>query len=88
MANKKDYTPKPKYEGVYEPTGETVRFNKEWSGYNFSKEERDKLLAGETIHIEGVVSKRTGNTFDCDGKLAKGTYKGHEFWSFSPDFDD
>lgn len=36
-----------------------------WSGYTFSDEEKNRLLNGETIEIEGAVSKKTGNSFSC-----------------------
>ena len=40
-------------------------FPAEWCKHKFTKDEQSKLEAGETVHIEGAVSKK-GNTFDVD----------------------
>ena len=71
--------PKPKMQGVYKPTGEMVRFNKEWGGYIFSSSEVEKLLNGETITIK---AKKDDKIYNVEGSLRQGTYKGHSFWGF------
>ena len=71
---------KPKATGVFKPTGERVQFNKEWSGHEFSEEEVEKLLNGETITI--LATSKKGNKFEVVGSLGKGKYKGREFWGF------
>lgn len=73
--------PKPKTEGVFKPTGEKVRFNKEWGGHEFTVEEIEKLLAGETIMIQ-AKSKTNGKSYKVEGSLGQGTYKGKPFWGF------
>ena len=73
--------PKPKTEGVHKPTGEKVRFNKEWGGHEFTPEEIEKLLAGETIMIQ-AKSPKTGKAYKVEGSLGQGEYKGKPFWGF------
>lgn len=73
--------PKPKTEGVYKPTGETIRFNKEWGGHAFTPKEIEKLLNGDTIMIQATSSK-SGKTFKVEGSLQQSEYKGRSFWGF------
>ena len=47
---------KPKYTGVWAATGQEVRFSREWSGYKFSDDECERLLRGEEIRLENVMS--------------------------------
>lgn len=72
---------KPKTEGVFKPTGEKVRFNKEWSGHTFTDQEITKLLNGDTITIE-ATNQTTGKTQMVEGSLGQGTFKGRPFWGF------
>jgi DNA topoisomerase-3 len=37
-----------------------------FSGHTFTEKERAALERGETIHVEGLVSKRTGNSYEAD----------------------
>lgn len=62
-----------------------VRFKRVWSGYRFSDDECDALLAGETISFE-TTSARTGNRYIAKGKLAEQTYNGRKYVGFKADF--
>ena len=79
---------KPKYTGVWATTGQEVRFSREWSGYKFSDDECERLLRGEEIRLENVVSPKSGKTYSCDGKLAEQLTKdgSRKFIGFKPDF--
>lgn len=81
----KGFVQKEKAEGVYKPTGNPIRFNKEWSGYAFSDDEVAKLLNGDTIEIT-ATSKKTGKPFKVGGSLQQGEYKGKSFWGFKAEF--
>ena len=72
-----------RYKGTF--NGEKISFKKSWSGHDFTDAECEKLCNGETIQIE-AVSKKTGKTFTCQGKLEKQTYNGKEFYGFKADF--
>lgn len=72
---------KEKAEGVWAETGETIRFNREWSGHRFTDEEVHKLLAGEMIEIT-AVSKKSGNEFGAKGRLEPQTFSGTKFIGF------
>lgn len=37
-----------------------------WAGHTFSQDEKDLLEAGQIVHLTGIVSKRTGNTYDTE----------------------
>ena len=39
---------------------------KTFGGVELTSEQREKLMAGERVHLTGCVSARTGNTYDCD----------------------
>lgn len=71
---------KPKTEGVFKPTGETVRFSSEWGGHTFTPAEIEKLLAGETIGFEAISKSK--KAMQVEGKLELGEYKGKPFWGF------
>jgi DNA topoisomerase-3 len=73
--------PKPKTEGVYKPTGEKVRFNKEWGGHTFTSAEIEQLLNGDTIQIL-ATNQKTGKTQPVEGSLGQSEYKGKTFWGF------
>lgn len=77
----KPRVPKEKVEGVYQPTGEKVSFNKEWSGYTFTDTDTQRLLDGEMITIE-VTGKSSGKKLKVEGSLTQGVYKGKPFWGF------
>lgn len=62
-----------------------VTFKRTWAGHTFTDDEAERLLAGETIHITGCVSK-AGKSFDCDGKLASKKWQGKTIVAFEPDF--
>lgn len=69
---KKEFVQKEKAEGIYEPSGKPVSFNKKWGSHEFTDEEIENLFKGEEITIDGKIT----------GKLAEQTYKGHKFWGF------
>jgi len=71
---------KTKTEGVYAPTGETVKFNIEWGGHTFTPDEITKLLAGETISFN--ATNNAGKTMKVEGSLGQGEYKGKPYWGF------
>lgn len=81
MAN---YPEKEKYTGEW--NGQTISFNREWSGHRFTDAECEALLAGNEIIIE-AKSKKTGNMFSVCGKLGNGEYEGKKFVAFQPDFN-
>ena len=70
---------KEKCTGVWQ--GKNVSFTREWSGHRFTDEECEKLLNGEEIEINGLISK-SGRPYDVIGKLAIQEYKGHKFVGF------
>lgn len=72
--------PKPKAEGVFKPTGEKVRFSKEWGGHAFTPAEIEKLLSGEIISFK--ATSKSGNVLDVEGSLGQGVYKGKPYWGF------
>lgn len=76
----KGYVQKPKATGVYKPTGERVTFNKEWGGCTFTDDEVAKLLNGDVIRIRATA--KDGNTYEVEGSLGQGEYKGKSFWGF------
>ena len=71
---------KPKAEGIFKPTGEKVRFNKEWGGHTFTDQEVEKLLAGETISFE--ATGKTGKKRIVEGTLGQGKFNGKPYWGF------
>ena len=79
-----EFKQKEKYTGEYK--GQTISFNREWSGHRFTDAECEALLKGNEIIIE-AVSKKTGKKFSVAGKLGEGFYEGKAFISFQPDFD-
>ncbi len=76
---------KEKFTGTYEPTGENLSFNREFSTHRFNDSEVQKLMAGESVRIP--LTSKKGHDYTVEGKLAEGTYKGHKFWGFTPDWD-
>lgn len=76
---------KPKASGVFKPSGQEIKFNKEWGGYTFSDSEVAQLLNGDVIEIE-PTSQKSGKTYKVSGQLAEGEYKGKKFWGFKADF--
>ena len=68
-----------RFEGVWKKKKVTPK--RIWSGYRFTDEECQKLLAGEEITIE-AVSQKTGKKFKCKGKLENQTYNGNSFVGF------
>lgn len=76
-----DFVQKDKYEGVYLPTAERIKFNIEWSGHRFTEEECLALLAGDSITFQ-AHSVRKGKDFTAHGKLEFQSFNGHEYWGF------
>lgn len=68
--------------GVYQPTGEKIKFNKAWSSHTFTKQEQQELLAGKEITIKLKGKKGDWN---ATGSLKKQDYNGHKFWGFAWD---
>lgn len=58
--------------------GEAVRFNRIWSGYRFTDEEIEMLMAGYDIRI------KTDFTDGINGSLDWQEYNGSEFFGFAP----
>lgn len=44
----------------------TPRVPDSWAGHTFTEDERQALEAGETIHLDDCVSRKTGKTFEVD----------------------
>lgn len=76
---------KEKHQGVWAENGETISFNKEWSGHTFTDMELEDLLAGKVIEF-AAVSQRTKNEFQAKGKLAVQEYNGNTYVGFQADF--
>lgn len=76
---------KEKHKGVWAENGETIEFNKEWSGHTFTDMELEDLLAGKVIEF-AAVSARTKSEFQAKGKLEPQQYNGTAFVGFKPDF--
>ena len=75
---KKTYPKKEKVKGIFK--GNEIEFNKKWNGREFTEEEIEKLLNGETITIWGFKNKK--GEYGAKGKMAKQKYKGKEFYGF------
>lgn len=77
--------PKPpeRVTGTYTLTGETINFNRLFSGHRFSDEEIQALLAGKDIKVK--CKSKKGKDIVVLGNLAKKTYKGKSFWGFTFD---
>lgn len=82
MADKK-YPEKERVEGVYVPTGEQIRFNREWSGHRFTDQEVSDLLVGRDIAFTAISKSK--NEYTAQGRLEKQEYNGHEFFGFKLD---
>lgn len=50
----------------FERTGFASNGPDKWCSYEFTAEEKQKLLAGETIHCEGFISSKTKKVFGAD----------------------
>lgn len=61
-----------------------VTFKGSWSDHIFTKDEVQKLLAGETISIS--YTKKNGSQGIAAGKLEWQTYQGRKFLGFKADF--
>ena len=81
-----EYVEKEKVEGIYAPTGEEIKFNKVWSGHEFTDQEAAALLAGEVIEFDAVSKK--GKDYKARGKLKQSEFNGHEFWGFQLELDE
>lgn len=63
--------------------GKPVSFKNSWSGHEFTQEEADRLLAGETISIEYI---KDGKAKTASGKLEWQTYNDRQYLGFKADF--
>ncbi len=61
--------------------GQTVTFKGSWSDHVFTKDEINRLLAGETISIT-YTSKKDGQLSQTSGKLEWQTWQGRKFLGF------
>lgn len=75
---------KEKVSGVFAPTGETVSFNAKWSTHEFTEDEKQRLLNGETLRLELPSSK--GGTYKVDLHLGKGSYEGKTYFGVQSEF--
>lgn len=80
-----EFNMKEKVSAIYQPTGEKIKFSKEWSGHVFTDNEIERLLSGDTIEIE-AISQRTKKPYKVRGKLGVGEFNGKKFWGFQPEF--
>lgn len=76
----KPFVKKAKVEGIFEPKGISVSFNRKWSSHEFTSAEIKSLLAGKKIVFDFQTA--SGRIRKATGKLERQTYKGHEFWGF------
>ncbi|WP_027494171.1 MULTISPECIES: DNA topoisomerase III [Rhodococcus] len=60
--------------------------NEHWPGKDFTEQELEKLLAGETIEFD--ATSKTGRTYRAKGALAAGTYQGSKTFGFKLKFED
>lgn len=61
--------------------GKEIKFNQEFFGHKFSKEECEQLLDGKEITFKGNNGK------PVVGSLKRQKYKGKSFWGFMPNWD-
>ena len=61
-------------------TGQEVTFRGTWSGHEFTKEEIEKLLNGETIEFR--YTKKNGWMTRAVGRLEEFTYNDNKYWGF------
>ena len=59
-----------------------VAFRKIWSGHEFTADECDRLLAGQTISFQ--ATNKTGTPYTATGALAVGEFKGRKYVGFQP----
>lgn len=71
--------PKEKYSGKWK--GKQISFTREWSTHRFTDEECERLLNGEEIVIDDLVSQ-SGKPYAIRGKLENQTYNGHKYVGF------
>lgn len=69
-AEKIEYPQAPQAKGVLKETGEEVSFKREFSHHEFTQNEINKLLDGETISFEG--RKKAGGKYTAKVKLVYG----------------
>ncbi len=72
--------PDDKVSGIYMLTGQEVTFRGTWSGHEFTKEEIEKLLNGETIEFR--YTKKNGWMTRAVGRLEEFTYNDNKYWGF------
>lgn len=84
-----DYVQVERHEGVFTPTGETVRFkktwgaNEHWPGKTFTDDEIVQLLDGELIRFQAI--SKNNKPYAAAGRLGQGTFNGNTFWGFQLD---
>lgn len=66
---------------TFELDGKEVSFSKSWGGHDFTEEEIEKLINGETIEIRGLKNKR-GKTYGVRGNLQWQKFKNKTFYGF------
>lgn len=62
--------------------GISVAIKPTWGGHKWTKEEINKLFAGEEVIIYGLQAK-DGKKYDVKGKLARQKYEGKEYVGFA-----
>lgn len=67
---------KPKATGFWVPGNKEVKFNKSYSGHDFTDDEIARLLAGEKDMVIDCVSSNTGKSFQAKGGLEEQTFQG------------
>ena len=81
MAGSGNRNTKEYFSGKYGPTGQDVRFSREWGGHSFSDKECEDLLSGKQITVSGLKSK-TGTPYSVIGSLQEQEYNGKKYWGF------
>ena len=88
--SKKSVQRAPRASGIWQsaPGGaKEVSFKRVFSGYEFTDEEVQALLAGQSVTIT-ATSARTGKEFTATGALGVSTYQGRKYVGFQIEVED
>lgn len=71
---------KMRVKGVYEPLRDEIKFKAVWGNHEFTDDECEKLLNGETITF--LAKSSSGMNYIAKGKLEYQEYNNVQFWGF------
>ena len=69
-----------KIRGIYEPLNEEIYFKTSWGSHEFTDEECNRLLKGESITF--LAESNAGISYIATGRLEYQIYKGKPYWGF------